>query len=83
MDAIHEHVTPHMATCCLGALPSATNSLFFSNVLGNLTRLLPLPLSGLASLCSFPFPKKSLLVCIIAQGMAITSEVTSLRQLVP
>lgn len=79
MDAIHERVTPHMATCCLGALPSAPKSLFFSNVLGNLTRLLPLPLSRLASFCLSPFPKKSLLVCIIARGVAITTEVTSLR----
>lgn len=79
MDAIHEHFTPHMSICCLGSRPFAPNSLFFSNVLGHLARLLALPLSGLASFCSFPFPKKSLLVFILAQGVAITNQVTSLR----
>lgn len=79
MDAVHKHFTPHLSICCLGSLPSAPKSLFFSNVLGNLARLLTLPLSELASFCSLPLPKRSLPVCIIAQGVAITNEVTSLR----
>lgn len=36
MDAVHKHFTPHLSICCLGSLPSAPKSLFFSNVLGNL-----------------------------------------------
>lgn len=79
MDAILEHFIAHLSMCCLGSLLCAPNSLFLFNVLGNLARLLALPLSRLGSFCSLPFPKKSLPVCIIAQGVVITNMVTSLR----